>query len=500
MAGKWVDRLRKLLIAAFFISLPITSFPYFPPSIGGNTAVVRPLLVYPLFVLVFFLTLPRLFQSKLPQLILILLVFFVWSLIASVLPLLRGTESPWREVSVLSREIRTVITLGLALTIYLTVALIPENRSDLKFSIRWIYFGLMMTLFWGTLQAIYIIDVVPGWYEWMDKLQGYISIHSLRPDRISGMTYEPSWFADQIVVLWLPLVLGASLTDYSVFKVRWRWLTVEKVLFVWTFAILAFTLSRTGLVLGIGLITFGILLRLLRSAVFGEPKKTKKPVPEGRGIRKVLRFFNRREWFIVVGILIFLLLFFIIGGRSKYISRIWNYWTESRTLDLRKYLDYIGFGARITYWETAVNIFKKHAIFGVGLGNYTIYYPDFIPDQHLAKIPELLRHLVPETGRTRVLTAKQFLLRILAETGLVGIGIFLTFIVVLFLGGAALWLSKDKAKHFWGTASLLGMVAFLLDTFSFDSFSIPNPWVMFGLVTAAIHTFSSGSSLEEDTS
>jgi len=475
----------------FFISVPITSFPYFPPSFGGNSAVVRPLLVYPLLVLLILITLPRLLTTNLSKPSLILFLFLLSASISSIFPYIHGVESPWREVSVLSREVRTFITLGLAVAIYLTTALIPREPADLQFSMRWLYTGLSITSFWGSLQAINILDIIPGWFKLLNQLQGYISIKGLNPTRISGMTYEPSWFADQIVVIWLPFILAASISDFSVFKFRYKWLTVEKILLVWTLIILAFTLSRTGLVIGIGLIVFAVLLKLV-DFYLSKPSGQMSQTGEGSNHKKegFFRTNKGRLVIIVFAILVFIVLFYAIGSQSKYISRIWEFWLQPGKRGVRKYLDYIGFGARITYWEAAFNIYKSHPVFGVGLGNYTIYYPDMLPYQHLARIPELLRHVVPQESRSRVLTAKHFLLRILAETGLVGTGIFLTFLLVITFGAFNMWFSDEKDEYFWGTAGLLGVASFFLDTFSYDSLAIPNPWIMLGVITAATRVFT----------
>jgi len=48
-----------------------------------------------------------------------------------------------------------------------------------------------------------------------------------------------------------------------------------------------------------------------------------------------------------------------------------------------------------------------------------------------------------------------------------------------------LWLSPNNEQKFWGAVSLLGLTAFILSAFTFDSFVIPNMWVVFGLITAA---------------
>jgi O-antigen ligase len=84
---------------------------------------------------------------------------------------------------------------------------------------------------------------------------------------------------------------------------------------------------------------------------------------------------------------------------------------------------------------------------------------------------------------------KHFLVRILAEMGIVGFGIFVVFIIVIAAMALYLWSSKDYEEKFWGTAGIVGLVALLGDTFSFDSFAIPNPWIFFGLITAAANVY-----------
>ncbi|MBS3751208.1 MAG: hypothetical protein KGY39_06850, partial [Anaerolineales bacterium] len=79
-------------------------------------------------------------------------------------------------------------------------------------------------------------------------------------------------------------------------------------------------------------------------------------------------------------------------------------------------------------------------------------------------------------------------------------GIFLTFLLVLLAAGLYLWLSDQEVEHFWGTVSILGVVAFVVDAFSFDSFAIPNPWIMFGMITAAGRIFRARQKTGEDSS
>ena len=495
MLKKRLPRLETALIALFFLSIPVTNFPFFPPSIGGNSAFVKPLLVYPLLALVLLITFPRLLTKPVPRPGVLLLVFFLWTLIASLIPFLRLAESPWREVSVLSREVRMLITLGLGLAIFYTVALYPRKEKHLEHSLRWLYGGLGLVLFWGSLQMIYVLDLVPNWYETMSKAQQFITSRKLNPYRVTGMTYEPSSFADQIITIWLPWVYAALLTDYSIFSWRWKWLTVEKLLFGWTFAVLASTLSRTGLIMGTGVLVFGLVLHVIRGR-FSGTKETDTENPEEEPAAGQQE--NQRAWkitgLILLGLTVFLGMFFLFGSGSSYISRMWEYWFTGSGTNLRSYLIYIGFGSRITYWQTAFRIFARYPLFGVGLGNFTLYFPDLIPPQQLIKTPQVLRHLVPAAGRVRVITPKQFLARILAETGLVGGAIFVVFLITLAAGGLYLWLSDQEQEKFWGTGALLGLAGFAGATFSFDSFAIPNPWILFGMITGGFTVFLSNNS------
>jgi len=481
MITKTLKSITLILMIGLFLSLPVTNFPFFPSSFGGNSAQVRPLLIYPLAGLVFLMVLPRLISKPVPRPVLIIIIFFLWGLIVSLIPLLKGVFSPVREISIISREIRTIVTLILGLLIYLTISLYPQSRESLASILRWLYGGLILVLIWGSLQTIYILDLWPGWFDIFKPIQSFVSVRPLNPDRVIGMTYEPSAFADQLVVIWLPWVLSASINNYSVFGWRWKWITIERLLTVWTMGILAFTLSKTGLILGVGLILLGFILSMI------DPQKDEdNPQEMDQNLSPMRLIITRyRILMIILSLTAFVVVFYFLGAKVPYISRIWNFFVDFNELDLRKYLLFIGFGSRITYWETAWNIFLDHPIFGVGLGNFAIYFSDYLPFQKLVQTPQLFHLLVPSVKWSRISSAKHFLIRILAEMGIVGFGLFIVFLIVLGAMGLYLWKSRNLEERFWGTASLIGLAAFLGDTFSFDSFAIPNPWVLFGLITAA---------------
>lgn len=502
MIKVYLPKVKKILWAGFLVSLPVTNFPYFPAGLGGSKVSVRPLLLYPL-VLLIIVILPTLWKRKLPRAWLPFFVFITIVLISSGLPILQGATSELSEVTVISRVVRMLVTLFLAAALYLTVSLTPMDEEDMRFTLKWLFIGMIIALTWGTLQIKYVFDDGVWFYKKMRKIQKHISISRGLRDRIIGMTQEPSWFADQISALWLPWVLSAALTNITVFKRRWGWLTIEKILLVWMAIVLVFTLSRGGLV--VAAIVFGSGVLFFRSKRDPDREQT------GRlgFIGKIVDFYQNLPGIfrIIITVIAIVGLFggllYLASMESNYIFRMWDYWLEFspetqaiQSKSLSGFFRYIGFGPRIVYWETAYRIFSKHPIFGVGLGNFAFHFLDNLPAVQIGYMPELLRGIVPDY--TRVTTAKNFFARLLAETGLLGTSAFVTFLIVLLGCCIYLWLSKDLKAKFWGVGGILGLIAFFVDTFSYDSLAIPNSWVVFGLITAAFSVYAKSNKQKEE--
>ena len=101
----------------------------------------------------------------------------------------------------------------------------------------------------------------------MDKQDPELHIHpTLMYTRVSGLTYEPNWFAEQISFLIIPWLLASVLTGYSVFRWRWKRVTIEWFLLFWALVVLVFTFSRAGLMILITLIIVSIFLLNLSRA------------------------------------------------------------------------------------------------------------------------------------------------------------------------------------------------------------------------------------------
>jgi hypothetical protein len=458
--------------AALLIALPVTSFPYFPHAIGGE-ALVRPLSLYPMMLLFPIAILPRLIRRPLPKNLLSLWPFVLVAVAVSMLSLLRGIE-PALGISVEPRVLRGIFTLVVGCAFFLTVALLPDTTGDLRFSLRWIYTGVSVALLWGSVQALNILSPQPALSTLLQKVQSRISIRPLQEGRISGMTYEPHWFAEQIILLVLPYTLSAILNDYTVFRWRWRRLTVEWLLMVWAIVLLNFTYSRAGLLNLVIIIFLSILLFRPRSHKIAE-------ITSGAKIPRLIR----RAIGLLVAIVLLITPIYLIGTKNPFFARIWGYW-QRPDASLEGYLSYLGFDARLVYAQAAYNTYQAYPITGVGLGNYAFYFEEMLPNRPIGEVPEILFMTTPEMGRDRLITSKNFYLRIMAETGILGTISFMTFVLVNLGCALYLRLSPDKEWQYWGTASLCGLIAFALSALTFDSFVIPDMWVVFGLITAAI--------------
>jgi len=467
---RWLTALQKICWVLLLLTLPVTSFPYFPTGFGGGT-LVRPLSLYPLVVLILILVIPRLLREPVPRTVLAIVPFVIVITASAAVAMLRDIE-PALGISVFDRTLRGLVTLAVGVAFYWAVAIYPRSYDDLRVALRWLYVGFSVAMTWGLFQSIYIIHYIPSYFRTFNRLQGFISIRKLFQTRISGMTYEPNWFAEQISILVLPWLIASILSDYSVFPWRWRRLTVEWLLLPLSLLNLAFTFSRAGFLNLIVLSVAGFLLYQLQRA--HTDRQNRRP-----------------HWWLTRLMQVTLLLalvigsIFFVGQNNTFFSRLWNFWSERNDTSLAGYIEYIGFGARVAYIETALNIFEDYPLLGVGPGNYAFYFDEYLADRPLAPTPELLRILTPDTGRNRLITPKNLYVRTLAEAGLVGIAALIAFLVAILGAALYLWFSPQPQERFWGMAALLTWLVVLVSANSFDSFALPNLWVAFGFISAA---------------
>jgi O-antigen ligase len=146
----------------------------------------------------------------------------------------------------------------------------------------------------------------------------------------------------------------------------------------------------------------------------------------------------------------------------------------------------LAYAERLMYWTSGFNVFSKYPILGVGLGNAGFFFLDTAPSYGY-RLPEIINIV---NGAPQFPNPKNLWIRLLAETGIVGFSIFMSWLLLLVSGA---WSLMKKGKSLFpllGVAGLLAILAQVFEGFSLDTFALPQLWIMLGLVTAAISSMS----------
>jgi O-antigen ligase len=145
-----------------------------------------------------------------------------------------------------------------------------------------------------------------------------------------------------------------------------------------------------------------------------------------------------------------------------------------------QYADELQFGERVVYWQTGWNIFNDHPVLGVGIGYSGYYFPKYLPDigWELAESRALLYR------SSGLLNIKNLWVRLLAETGIAGFSLFLTFLVITLVSCVQMTKKRTSLQKMLGFSGIFMLIAFVLEGFSVDSFALPYLWFTLGLVIA----------------
>ena len=466
---------------ALLLFIPISSFPLLAKYTGG--ANVSPLSLVPLLFLAVFWFIPFLIRGgRLPLLSIPLLGF-------AVIAVLSCFRAPFLEIfpfkgqTLISRELRAVVTLVIGLGFYFIASCFPRSRKELRSSIRWISVGAAIMFIWATVQIFRLPYSFNPQPEILQKIHSFFTTTILFRDRVTGMAYEPSWLADQLTILFLPLWLASVLKGYTAFPFKlWR-ISVETLLLIWGILVLFFSYSRIGLVAFLA--TIGVLI-FSRSINFVKRLAEKKH-PSSRLSQRQL------QWVYFLGIL-FLFLVVVVGVvYLAYLTneRIQNMLTinlpsilqSKRLPPFYNLINHLEYAERLMYWISAFLVFSQFPFLGVGLGNAGFFFRQVVPAFGYY-LPELL--LILDARRDAFANPKSLWLRLLAETGILGFLTFISFLVIMAL--AALWLNRHKKglASVLGLATSLAMVALIFEGFSLDTFALPQLWIILGLLSAAL--------------
>lgn len=465
------------------VSLPFTTFPFVARTLGGGQA--SPLAGVPLLVLVVVWLAPNLaFGGRLPSLSRPLLLLGIIAVITGVASLFLGIYPAFGQ-AVVDRVIRGLLTLTIGLCFYLVASKLPRSDRALRFSLILLYVGALIMLLWASIQAYLLIQGVPEVPDRLNRFHRLFSMRDMSPQRVTGFAFEPSWLADQLIILYLPLWLASVIRGYTVLSSKiTRW-SIELVLLAWGAAIFFLTFSRIGY---IAVFVVGGVMGLLASWRLA-----------GRITGRVTRRFDGprpaadrlRQFLLWAGMAILLVammaaLLYAAGLVDKRIAQVFTYdyarlFTGGEE-SIYSFANRLAYAERVIYWAVGFRVFALHPVLGVGLGDIGFFYRQVLPNfgYGLVEMIWLLE------GKLDIPNAKNVWVRLLGETGIAGFLAYSVWLALIALGARVLASERRGLFSVLGLAGMLAVLAQVVEGFSLDSFALPQLWVITGLVTAAI--------------
>jgi hypothetical protein len=473
----------RLLMGLALLLLPVTSLPLFSRLMGRTT--VAPASVIFIFLLgVGWFPVFLLQGGKFPGEFRIFLTFVIAALVASAAAFFLAFP-PYKDYTLLSTEAKALITFAIGCAIYIIVALWHRELSQFKFALWLINIGGVVSLVWSFLQLYVILHLDGNYPGPMVQLQGLVSTRSLLDlafrDRVGGFTYEPSWLAHQLNVLYIPYWLAATVTGFSTTRKFLR-LSIENVLLVGGVAVMYFTASRVGQLALLLMLAYGLYrlnargIRWLTERLYHRFQRN--PAAAGGWSEKRIGAFLVP----LVGLLYVLILIglvYLLPLLNPRFGQLLSF-TDSQN-NLFEYAFQVGLAERLVYWSIGWSVFAHFPLLGVGLGNNGYFFKELLPSisHRLNEITTLL-NLAGDLPNI-----KSMWVRLLAETGLVGFSLFVVWQYVLWQGSKFLRSNGSLLLRTLGWLGAFALIAFLAEGFSIDSFALPYLWISTGLLTAA---------------
>lgn len=476
----------KIAWAITLVCLPLTSFPLLSKAVGGTY--VAPLSIMPLFWLCLtFLPIVFFTKQPFPPETKTLFIFVIAALISSAAAYFLDIP-PYKGFTLIRNNLEAFLTLGIGLAFYFTTVAMIRSVADLKSTLIYINIGGIIVLLWSVTQ-ISMAWLNNGIFPvWMERIQSSISISKLVGNmghfRVFGTTLEPSWLAHCLNMLYLPLWLGNSATNTTVFRFRIFKLSIENYLLAIGIFVLIFTYSR------IGLISFGLVfvwLILSKSKSFAQKISTRFSSIQHK---------TNRSLQLLLATLLVVILIISLGGIVLGLSSNDNRYAKFLQINSEDIFDTNNFmvlanraaiAERVVYWDLGMTVFKGHPIIGVGLGNVGMFTLKDI-SYYAWKLPELRRVMFVDS---HLPNSKNLWVRLLAETGLIGFIIFVIWLLNLGHTSNQILKASSPLVRTIGLVSQFSLIALILEGFSIDSFALPYLWVAFGLLSAT-------SSLEDN--
>jgi O-antigen ligase len=484
---KLYDQLSKILWYDLILLLPITSFPLIVRLAGSDVVGLPSAVVLLLLTIVWYA--PWMLKNRcFPRIFLPLLAFTMAGLLSTFFALLRGV--PFMSTGTVAIEgAKALVTLAIGASMFLIATEWLRQPGQIQTTLRLLNYTGLVVLLWSVVQMI-VYARSGSFPSWVYQVQGFFSTGKLYDLRVTGLALEPSWYAHQLNMLYLPYWFAASIHGYSAHRRRFlRRFSWENGLLVVGLAGMVMTRSRVGYLafLAMALVFFWqlnqqvsnwLIERMVNRVNIGSVEK------EAKGEKTQIKQRNLRIAIPLVLILLYgILLIGIAFGVSRVDTRMATLFSIDTSRDqwLYHYLGRMDLGPRVSFWLSGWQVFEKFPFFGAGLGGSGFYVWDTIPAYGWT-FDEVRRVLWLEGA---IPNPKNLWVRILAETGIVGFACFVTWLIMNAYAAIELLKKQSRFLKSLGTMGLMVLVGLIIEGFSVDSFALVYFWLGLGLPAAA---------------
>jgi len=459
-----LDRAERLLWALLLLAVPVSATPLLP---FGSGTLARPLAAFPaallLLIAAFRILVLRQRPALAPDGFALLGIFSAYILVSGLALASLAPPDMFKGQTPMDSFLRALVTWAMGLAFYVTARLHLRNDGDIRQALRLLFIGMTASVAFAAIQVAAI--VAEG--DTLRAVQAITDLFAVHYDglksRAQGMTFEPSWLASQIIVFLMPALIAASISRQDFVGVPAGRGHGLRLLGGFAVAIggLLCSGSRFGLVCMVAMLVLGGLMAARRGHMLVAAGFLAVLAAGGAGLAAMSGIGAGAGAAYVVGPVSYLADTADLGNAQSDLAA-----DVSDTLTV---------AARIAAAKAAGSMWFDHPLFGVSLGNDYRYFGRYAPDwafttgiftQGAKEGEGWLDPNSPEKGN-----AKNLFLRLLAETGLVGLLFFGLFLLrQIFLGRPR----DDYHAYFrLGTLAALGFSFLNQDTFVETGIWIP---------------------------
>jgi O-antigen ligase len=465
------DRLERWLWIALLLVVPISSSPFLP--LGEGTT-VRPLAFVPALLLLGSAAVRLLLLGQRPNFsrdrgsFALLFCFGAYVLVSGLAIVATLPDASFKGQTPLDSLMRAFATLVIGIVFYTLARLNIRTRADAALAEKWLFIGLGASIALALVQALAIFAGGDA-LRTVDSLTGYFTVREAGiANRGQGMSSEPSVLANQITLLIVPFLAARMISRQDFVATPRRRMTFRIAIgFLFVLVGLLSSGSRFGLVSAVLVLIVSSLRALWRGRIFAAIGLA---AVIGIGAAGVALLVDSR-----------------VGAGNGYVVGAIPAVAALSTPDFTDpdqaalISNALNVSGRVAASQSAATMWLDHPLFGVSFGNayrnFGRYFPDWALEtalfDQLGEGASWLDPNAPEKGN-----AKNLLLRLLAETGLVGAGLFLLFFVRNVF-------HADQGDRYFGAFRIAAAAALMISWMNLDTFADPAMWLLLAFCHAA---------------